>query len=590
MQNFYKSIYLLLITLMLPLAACINDDDLCNNGSKPGQKEGIAVEFSLDTHLPSAKGTRALLPPSGTPQEGSIAENYLDLDNLTFLLFDDKKEMLQILSPYVEPESTSSYVKYKVTAFLSDPYFLHAIDPTLDFTIVVLGNYQGLSPQRVAYAKGMKLEDLFDPAKVGTFAMPISNNWGSSWIPSIYPGDNGQQAGHIPMAGMQTFTVNTADLRVSTPEKPLVLSTDENGKDINMLRALAKIEIVDKIGFANNTQPDTENRSWIEKVELIGHSTRGSIFPTLDQWNRTGNPYETQYVRSTSVPTDNVYLGQQPTDGFATENDNATVNFFKDAAAVELRPNDNCQVFSCYLTEYDPLNIGTVYPMWMRLTIHGPGTAGTSSTLYRLEPAPYVDNVPGNLLQILRNNIYRYEITGIGTDVNVNLIVEDWDAHETIWNFTDNPGMTEDGYLTWAANPNISVTPSTAEVVIGNGATLTGSFNFDQPEDGKWFATLAPETTDDGTTELDAFIFVDAEGKPILGEDGSPARVISGDINGNPEVIRIVANYSPTTFSRRARLIFTVQTFDGRTITADVLDDAKYGKNTFFTIIQNASL
>lgn len=578
MQNFYKSISFLFMTLMLPFVGCINDESICDIDEEIKPGEGIAIEFALTTSRPVKSGTRALITPSGTAQEGSLAENYLDLDNLTFLLFDDKQKLLQIISPYVEADDNTPYIKYKVTAFISDPYFLHATTPQLTFSIVVLGNYQDLTPQRFGFVKGMRLADLFDPTNVGTFAMPIRNNWGNSWIPSIHPGENGQLRGYIPMAGMQTFTVDVSDLRTSTSGSPLVISTDTNGKDINMLRALAKIEVVDKIGFINNTQPDKNNRSWIEKVELIGHTTRGSIFPTLSQWNRTGNPYETQYVRTASIPSDNIYLGEQPTNGFATDNDDATVNFFEDAAAVELRPDDDCQVFSCYLTEYDPNERGTAYPMWMRLTVHGPGTIQSSSSLYRLEPAPYNDNVPGALLSVLRNNIYRYEISGIGTAVDFNLLVDDWSSHETIWNYSDNPGMTEDGYLTWTLSPDITVNSTEAEVIIGNNATLTGSFAFDEPKGGKWIATFAPE----GETENDAFMFID--------ENGDKVSSISGDIDGEQDIIKIVSNFSPTTFDRRARLIFTVQTFDGRTISADVLDDAKYGKHNYFTLIQNASL
>ena len=566
------------MALMLPLVGCINDDSLCDKDEEVLPGEGIAIEFSLTTSRPIKSSTRALITPSGVAQDGSLAENYLDLDNLTFLLFDDKQELLQIISPYVEADNSISYIKYRVTAFISDPYFLHATNPQLTFSIVVLGNYQGLTPERFGFAKGMNLVDLFDHTKVGTFAMPISNNWGNSWIPSIYPGGNGQQRGFIPMAGMQTFTVDVSDLRASTPGSPLVISTDTNGKDINMLRALAKIEVVDKIGFVNNTQPDKNNRSWIEKVELIGHSTRGSIFPTLAQWNLTGNPFETQYVRTVSIPSDNNYIGAQPTNGFTTENENATVNFFDDVAATELRSEDNCQVFSCYLTEYNPNERGTAYPMWMRLTVHGPGTGQTASTFYRLEPAPYTENVPGDLLSILRNNIYRYEITGIGTAVDLDLIVDDWSSHETIWNYSDNPGMTDDGYLTWTLSPDITINTTDAEVIIGNNATLTGAFAFDVPKGGKWIATFAPE----GETENDAFMFID--------ENGDKVSSISGDIDGEHDIIKIVANFSPTTFDRKARLIFTVQTFDGRTISADVLDDAKYGKHNYFTIIQNASL
>ena len=156
--------------------------------------------------------------------------------------------------------------------------------------------------------------------------------------------------------------------------------------------------------------------------------------------------------------------------------------------------------------------------------------------------------------------------------------MDDWDLHETNWEYSDNPGMTEDGYLEWVANPDISITESNAEVVIGNGATLTGTFNFDEPKGGTWTASFAVE----GETERDSFMFVDADGKHV--------ETISGTIDGNVDTIRIIANMSPTSFTRRARLIFTVTTFDGRTISADVLDDAIYGRNTYFTIVQNASL
>lgn len=581
MQSISNSIYLLLFVLMLPITSCIDDNSLC--GKEPDQEDGITIEFSLQTRIPARLGTRALLDPTGITQEtGSEAENYLDLDNLTFLLFDKDMTLLQTLSPYVEADNPVSnrYSKYKVTAFLSNHYFLRATEDELTFSIVVLGNYQSLSPTRFGFAPGQKIRDIFDPNKVGSFAMPISNNNGYCWIPSITGGANGQTAGYIPMSGMQTFTVKTDDLRSSSPGNPLVLSTDENGKDINMMRSLAKIEIVDKIGFANNVQPDKNNRSWIEKVELVGHTTRGSIFPTLDQWNLTDNPFETQYVQAVSSPSDNAYVGAQPINGLTTENENAIVNFFEESV---LRI-DGCPVFSCYLTEYSPNERGSVYPMWMRVTVHGPGNAGSSSTLYRLDPAPYVDNVPQDLLSILRNNIYRYEITGIGTELNLNFVVDDWDSKETNWEYSDNLAMTDDGYLTWEPNPDITVTTSNAEVVIGNGSTLVGKFNFEEPKGGTWKASFVPVSTEDGETELDAFMFVDAEGK-------NPSSSITGKIDGNPATIRIIASMNPTTFNRKARLMFTVTTELGeRTITADVLDDNIYGNNTYFTIVQNASL
>ncbi|MDE5846381.1 MAG: hypothetical protein K2H71_03430, partial [Muribaculaceae bacterium] len=87
MRNLYKSISFLLMALMLPLCGCINDDSLCGGDEEDKEGDGIAIEFALTTSLPAKGGTRALIAPTGTPETGSLAENYLDLDNLTFLLF-----------------------------------------------------------------------------------------------------------------------------------------------------------------------------------------------------------------------------------------------------------------------------------------------------------------------------------------------------------------------------------------------------------------------------------------------------------------------------------------------------------------------
>ena len=462
------------------------------------------------------------------------------------------------------------------------------------------GNFSRLTPQNAAYHIGQTLDDIFNQTTVATFAMPTSNNWMNKWIPSIYGTDyieptgegsqviGGMTPAYIPMAGIQTYNVNVDALAGSTVDHPLDLSAIENGGDINMLRALAKIEIVDRIdavGTGESTQqPDRYNRSWIEKAELVGHTYRGSLFPSLSQWNSPANPFETQYVNAPSVVASYGYIGADPVGGSLTvTNYGATVNFFADAAATAAR-EDKCRVFTCYLTEYNPALLSSTDPkMWIRITAQGPIPVGTepndnTSLPYRLEVAPYENGNPGAPMAILRNNIYRYEVTGIKTNLELNLVVDDWTSHETEWEYSENPGMTDDGYLTWTASPEISVNTSNAEVVINNNVTLSGVFTFDVPKGGTWIASFVPE----GATENDAFMFVD--------EDGNRLNTISGDIDGNPDEIKIVAKFTPTTFDRRARLIFTVKTFDGRTISADVLDDAVYGKHNYFTIIQNASL
>lgn len=572
----------------LLLGACVNEDTPCPPDRDPNAEKGVTLEFSMVTRNASGRGSRALIEPTaGTREVGTEAENYLDLDNLIFLLVDDQQTVIRVFSPNVTPEENSRYAKYSVRAFINDKYFLDA-EPggNLTFSIVVIGNYSTLDPQSFAYHAGQKLSEVFASATVGTFAMPVSNNWGNKWIPSMFGTDYRDAAGeliggmtpaHIPMSGMQTYTVSTDDLLASTVNRPFNLSAAADGSgDINMLRALAKIEIVDRIGVIDTgtaiTQPDRAERSWIEKAELIGYTTRGSILPTFTQWNR--GSLETQYVTSTSVPASATYFGAEPANAQLTINGRA-INFFDDAEATEAR-EDGCRVFSCYLTEYNPADRGTAYPMWIRVTATSPAPEGVTPTsaLYRLDVSSYTNGVPGTPLSILRNNIYRYEINGIATVLQPELIVNDWESEETVWDYNDNPGIADGGYLKWSAE-QLDITGDQALIIYRT--PLTGTFTFSEPVGGEWIAAFVPE----GNTENDAFMFLDA--------DGNKVSTISGPIDGSEAKIRIVANYDPGNDNRRVRLLFSVRTPDGRTISANLLGD-DYGRNTYFTIQQNARL
>lgn len=575
------------------LTGCINDDSLCPDDPDIDPGEGITIEFTMLTrNAASSLSSRALVALEGNTEVGFAAENYLDLDNLTFLLFDKDQKMLRTFKPEVTniPDpTTGEYVKYSVRAFLHDNYFLKATTDNIKFTIVVLGNYANLSPERFNYHIGEDLETIFASDKVGTFAAPTSNNSGSSWIPSIFPGtDNGQQAGHIPMAGMQTFTVKVADLRASTPDNPYQLSVEgTNDNLINILRALAKIEIVDKIGFTEGVY--ASSRSKIDKVEMVGHSLHGSILPTFDQWNKYGF-LETQYVTKASAPVAFGYVGTTPTDGnkgviIADNSYGPVLNFFKDSDATTREQGAN--VFSCYLTEYDPTQLGTTPPMWMRLSVKSADDATSTDTepkYFRLEAAPYSNNTPGAVMPLLRNEIYRYVITGINADASLKLIVEDWIPEVTNWEYTDNPAMADNGYMKWWRNDvEIFADRSTARLVISRDEPVLGTFTFGEPKNSRWVARFANET------EAGAFKFIvgtNADGSYILSDEAS------GEINGEQASIRIVATEPPRTdgVNRTARLIFNVETPapDSRVLTADVVGDY-YGQNQYFTIVQNAN-
>ena len=71
-------------------------------------------------------------------------------------------------------------------------------------------------------------------------------------------------------------------------------------KDIDMLRALAKIEVIDKIDLPDGYDP-TIDRIEIEKVELVGLYNTGRLLPDWPD-------YVTEQVTTPTLPAANQYL------------------------------------------------------------------------------------------------------------------------------------------------------------------------------------------------------------------------------------------------------------------------------------------
>lgn len=622
MQTKIKHITLIsaFLTLMsaLCLSSCINDNELCPpDVEENSDGEGFTFTFTMATRNAKDGKTRALIDPGEDSTEtGNAAENYLDLDNLTFLLFDNDRKLQRHFVPEVnvETDPAGPYVKYKVFAFINDRFIKDAVkeaeysgnETDVTFSILVLANYAGLTPERFNFHPGQTMEEIFDMANVPTFAMPGSNNANGSWIPSIFSNTNytdalGQtialSAAHIPMAGLQTFTVNTAALRNSTAQDPLHISPANGSKDIYMLRALAKIEVVDASGVLSD-----QGRRRITAVELVGRTSRGSMVPTFAQWSRNGT--ETQYVQTPSIPDGCTYSGYSPETGSLAipESQNGIITpFFADRAATELR-NDGRIVFSCYLTEFNTnmLDLALWRPMWLRLKAqdyNADGSAASTYQYYRVDLADYNENSSvGNTLDILRNNIYRYEIKSINYDLDLILNVLNWETKTVEWSYDNVPGYNQGGLLNWTLNGNPlqngMMNTATATITIPNNSDiLVGTFAFAQPIGGRWTATLVQGNKD---TAINAFIFVDENGKEIEPPlpDVNPATnpSVSGPITGEPSIIRIKAKNPPSDNDQVMRLIFTVTSLDGRTMSANLVEGSIYGDNKYFSIQQNAKL
>lgn len=364
------------------MTGCIQEYDECPDNSRgPLIKKGMTLNFTLLTRgVNKTSRTRAVVAPPN-PQDGTAAENFLDIPNMTFLIFKEDKSLLAAFTPEVTPQN-ATYTTYDVTYTVPETLFDYITGDMINVYIMAIGNAINHGVTDMAF---LPLEKMFE--NTATFPYPLTGSSqaadGSQWIP-----DFDENRG-IPMSGMQYFSIPRDALERSSYENPLNLSEDLAVKnDLNMLRCVAKIEVIDMFDGTDGNGISTP----VSQVRLQGYNGKGGILPTLSQWNFQ-TPWETQYVTAPSVPA-----------GTTFNNSNAIV-FFKDDAAQALR-DDNRPVYSAYLPEFDSDAPGVTVPkVTVSLNI---GNGETSERSFELRE--YNNGAPGAPTDLLRNNIYRYEV------------------------------------------------------------------------------------------------------------------------------------------------------------------------------------
>ncbi|HRF69432.1 MAG TPA: hypothetical protein PK430_09440 [Muribaculum sp.] len=419
----------MLAAAVMPSAGCIGENADCPDVTADEGKK-LTMQFTVVTRkLPAAhRDSRAVAAPDET-QLGYADENYLDLASMRFILLDGEGNVMTTFMPDVVPEDGGNYVKYTVKASIAQSYFIESDGPYADFHIMVTGNEAAHSPSRFGFAPGMNLQQLCDAKTVGTFGFPLAKDDGNSgylWEPSI---ENKQ---YIPMSGIQYFSISKDELVNSTEDRPVNLSVAADGsQDINMLRAIAKIEVIDRIGATGDgdatIQPDPADRASIDKVELNGCWSRASILPALDNWSVDGT-VETQYVSTPSIPSDARYneplsfaVLHQGGNGQATQNSAAVVGFYYDGQATAARA-DGCRVYSAYVAEYAPYALDGREKAWVQVTVKMAGghDGDENNPVYEMKLAEYNNGIAtGRYVDILRNSIYRYEINSVSTETEL---------------------------------------------------------------------------------------------------------------------------------------------------------------------------
>lgn len=403
------------LPVMLLVPGCVNDYDDCS-GTERG--DSVKLRFTIVTRTPmddEAGHTRAA--DIAGDQIGSPSENYLNLAgrDIRFLLFDGERKLLRDFTPDIDVApavgDNGRYISYTVRATIPEPYFERVSEEDTDFYIMVIANGRPHSLNPFGLTVGSttieQVADQLTTFTVKTYIVDPETYGRFGWEPS-QPGQADGQ--YIPMAGLQHFTIMKGALDANGLEGFVELSPADGSKNINMLRALAKIEVIDRIGITGNFADAPQPRIYVEKAELFGYCPTGTILPAYGQWNRNG-VLETQQVDLPTMASPMRYI--PPSADIDAPNWNSVIDLHEDYYAQNERA-DGCPVFSVYVTEYSLAAIGSQLPPYIRVTVYNPNSPDEESKFYRVSLAYYKDGkVDSDIPFLLRNHIYRYEITSV---------------------------------------------------------------------------------------------------------------------------------------------------------------------------------
>ncbi|WP_295991369.1 hypothetical protein [uncultured Alistipes sp.] len=358
----------------------------CSKSEAPAPDPGreVTMSFRIASRAPGSRAQEIV----GTEQ-GAEAENRIDIDRARFLLFTQGGALLQELRPVLQ-EGAPDFASYTVTATIREPYFDYAAEEgRVRFRIMVLANWPD---EALAAVAGRTTEAAIEAAKAA-WRMP------DAWMPAA-------DGPWIPMYGLKEFEVSTDELRRSDPSAPLQLGGADGG--IHLLRALARLEVIDKISSKNEA-----GYPRVSAVRLLAGS-----------YNRNALLVPAAFSDGEQVTAPTL---QTPADASGADRAFIKTTYTADQT---LNPSGTPNAFAFDgWTTYLPEMRFTAVPALQFTVENAPGIEPATVT-YSIA-MPNADGVWDG--QFLRNHIYRLEVTGAGTDPNMRYTytICPWDERST---------------------------------------------------------------------------------------------------------------------------------------------------------------
>lgn len=404
---------------LLPLASgCIAESGDCPDDIS---EQDITVSLVIEGGLPSQ--TRA---DEFTEEQGSLAESYINIDDLYVLAFeigegkdvaDGNSVLKDIIWSPVEaqrlPESviSSNGTQVLLRTFLSSLDY----DTSTPFSIVTIANTKkwladgdtgfSLTTKKEADADVTKTKQatkLSDLQKVLSYTKAIGESApgvaNTSWAP-----DNATSSG-IPLFGIKRTTLAGYDNKFHSSANPYPLGT------IWMLRTLAKVEIsVDpKVTDLEIQSAYIITGGWNTNLQFIPfRGNAGNVnLGRMEGYDTSGN-------------TGQVSLEPDFSSGFYPAPSSGALAMLQTTRTVN---GEQTPVFVAYLPEYQlaPSATGEVRNNIIRVRFKN------VTSEFPLAIAPHTNGLPTEAAEVhwqylLRNYLYRFQISGIQVDEQLTL-------------------------------------------------------------------------------------------------------------------------------------------------------------------------
>ena len=530
--------------LTVSLSGCLDDHSACIE-DQPGYQEGndLWISFNIRNMSERSRGagnTRADDPENHPDEMGTDPENYIDCEEgFELLMFDDQDRLIKVFdrdelelfpieSTTVDPSTGYESNHYKLTAKINKAYFDYSTADNVEFSLLLAVNMHATN--------GASANDSFIPYEYVATSSRVSQlmrgfNYNSAignnncWIPEIPNSESSNPKRLIPMSGKRKMSIprdvldGTGKFSFGDPY-PL-------GKDIDMLRAMAKIRIVDLLAS------EFEENAQITAVEIQGYNTKGTYMPWID--DQTNSEWGKETTQIVEIPTTNSGIWFNAENQIPMEKRSAQYN------------GVDHSFFIAYLPEY-ALTDNTD---GLKLVFH----YQTDNT----EDSKFVQTLRWNDVinkDIARNHIYEIAVKRPDRlKLELTLDVKDWVSNEENLDFNDHPSLADEVH--W-----YDYSDKTGEkIIVRNDKPVKVTFTLDTPRDCRWTAYLIPIKGNG------AFQFTDDNGTPLT-------EYPSDIINGTTQQVLYIAptNKAGVAEEVSAELCVIITTQDGQEVEADLLN------------------